>query len=442
MNTHPRLTNVVSARRRRTALHRLITGKDRRGNVLVLSALLLAVIFAMVSFAMDLGYIVHVETEMQRTADSCALAAAAQIPDLSNAVDMAKQVAQSNAHVEGPELKTKDVIFGWWDRDTATFADTSGSSETVVLGEETPLKDINSVKIVLRRDSARGNPLRLFFAPVIGHNNADVDVTSIALWEKSLCGPLVGIDWVDVPGNPTTDSYRSADGSYATQIHRQNGSVCSDGPISVDGGAIINGDANPGNGYATTISGNSNVTGNTTPRIKPLNLPGVDDSEIALNNDNDSLPKIQKGNSLIPMPNADGDFILDGGKTYNMPSGRYYFRNLLLTGQSTLVISGPTVIYLWGSMDTSGGYTVNSTQLPNNLKIFMTGGFAEVTASVAFYGTVYAPNTQVTLSGSAQFYGAFVGQTLYVTGTGDIHYDENLDFTGELVLPSRIALVK
>jgi hypothetical protein len=396
----------------------------------------------MVAFAIDIGYIVHVETEMQRTADSCALAAAAQIPNLTDAVEIAQELAESNAHVEGPELKSKDVIFGWWDRDTATFTESSGSSETVVWGEETPLKEINGVKIVLRRDNARGNPLRLFFGPVIGQHNADVVVTSVVMWDKSLCGPLVGIEWVHVPGNPTTDSYRSDDGSYSTQAPRDNGSLCSDGPIQIDGGAIINGDANPGRGFETTITGTSIVTGNTTPRIKPLNMPPVDDSEIAHENDNGSLPGIRKGNSMIAVPDANGDFILDGGRTYSMPAGRYYFRNMLLSGQSTLVITGPTIIYLSGSLDTSGGYMVNNTQVPNNLKIFMTGGYAEVTAAVDFFGTVYAPNTEITLSGNAQFYGAFVGKTLYITGTGDIHYDEDLDFTGELIIPARIALVQ
>ena len=125
-----------------------------------------------------------------------------------------------------------------------------------------------------------------------------------------------------------------------------------------------------------------------------------------------------------------------------MPSGRYYFRDLILTGSSTLNLSGETVIYLYGNLDTSGGDVINNTQIPGNLQIYMTGGTARVAGASDFYGTVYAPNTDVELTGGAQWYGAFVGQTLSLSGTGDIHYDETLDFSSEIPLPNRIALVQ
>jgi hypothetical protein len=82
----------------------------------------------------------------------------------------------------------------------------------------------------------------------------------------------------------------------------------------------------------------------------------------------------------------------------------------------------------------------NTTQLPSNLQIMMTGSTARVTAKVDFYGVVYAPNTAVTVEGSADWYGAVVGKTLYASGSGDFHFDEDLDLATRT--PRRVALVE
>jgi hypothetical protein len=81
-------------------------------------------------------------------------------------------------------------------------------------------------------------------------------------------------------------------------------------------------------------------------------------------------------------------------------------------------------------------------QIPNNLHIFMTGGTARISGNSDFYGVVYAPNTDVTLAGNAGFFGATVGKTLTIEGTGDMHYDEDLDISSEIDLPPRVSMVQ
>jgi hypothetical protein len=264
------------------------------------------------------------------------------------------------------------------------------------------------------------------------------------MYEKSFCGPLVGIEWVHMPGEPTTDSFYSSDGPYALQTPGHNGSVCSDGWILADGNPIIDGNANPGRGQTTTLEGSAIVTGNMKPRLRPLNIDPVDASPYETSNDNTLLPLIQKGNNWVSPITANGDFLLDGGKTYIMPAGTYYFRDLVLTGNSTLNVSGPVVIYLTRNLETSGGYLINNTEDASNLQILMQGGpntSAIVTSAVDLYAVIFAPASPVELRGSAAFYGAAVGKTLTATGSGAIHYDENLELEIE-ELPSRLALVK
>ncbi len=405
--------------------------RTRRGNVIVLSAVLMAVVLGMVAFAVDIGYVVHMDTELQRTADACALAAVQQLPDQSNATGAAQSIAAKNKGKGGPDLHASDLQFGYWDRDTATFSSTSD--------------EVNAVQVVVERTAEKGNPIELFFARVLGTSFADVSTTATAMYDNDLCGPLVGIEWVDVPGEPMTDSFRSADGSYASQEPRDNGNICSDGPIHADGSVVVNGDANAGRGYSTIQEGGAIVTGNTSPRLRPLHMPLVDTSAVEQDNDNDSLPGIQKGNHLVSPVDENGNFLVDGGNTYEMPPGTYLFNDFTLTGQSTLIITGPTNIYLTGSLDTSGGDVINDTEIASNLRIFMEGGSdstALVTASSSLYAVIYAPQTAVETRGGADFFGAVVGQTLLATGSGQIHYDEDLDVSDALDLPQRISLVQ
>jgi len=410
----------------------------RRGSILVLAAFLLVVVFAMVAFAVDVGYIVHVDTELQRTADASALAAVQHLPDQAAATTAAQFVAQQNKGATGPDLTASDIQFGIWERDTATFTPTTNEP--------------NAVKVTVARSQDNGNPLKLFFAPIIGTSHTNVTASAIAMYDNNLCGPLIGIDWIDMKGTPRTDSYRSSLGSYSSQSPRDNGDICSDGPISVVGNAIVNGDANPGRGHTTTITGNAVVTGNTTPRSRPLNLPAVDTHEVSQTNDNDAIKDPGKGPPGKGPPgkgpgsplDSDRNFTLTGTTKCYIPPGDYYFNNMTLTGQSELRLEedGKVRIYLTGDLQTAGGKLANSTGVPDNLQVLMTGGKATITGNIDMHAVIYAPNTEVTVTGTGALFGAVVGKTLDMSGTGDIHYDEDLNLGDTLNLPKRITLVK
>lgn len=383
----------------------------------------------MAAFAVDVGYIVHVDTEFQRTADACAMAAVQHLPDQDAAVIAAQQVAQQNRGSEGPELSPSDIQFGIWDSETATFVPTTTEPD--------------AVKVTVERSAAKGNPLRLFFAPVVGTSYTDVRATAVAMSDRRLCGPLVGIEWISVPGGPSTDSYSSSMGSYLAQEPGHNGNLCSDGWIDVEGSAFIDGNANPGRGHHTTIDGGSAVvTGNTSPRLRPLNLPGVDVSEVSATNDNADLPKIRKGNDYVDALDGSRNFLLDGGRSYTLPAGDYYFNDVTLTGSSSLYVEPGVNIYMTGRLDTSGGDVINSSQIPGDMRVFMTGGTARIAGSSENHMVLYAPETDVEITGGGAFHGAAVGKTLTVTGDGGVHYDEDLNLDAALNLPQRVSLVQ
>jgi hypothetical protein len=403
----------------------------REGNIVVLTAFLMIALMGLVAFAVDVGYIANAKTELQRSADAIALASAARLPDLTAALLAATETSANNQTPVTPALNPTDLVFGFWDRNAATF------TSPPPLG-----RPFNAARVTLRRTQAAGDPLQLFFGRVLGSESSDVIATATAYSDHSLCGPFVGIDWLSVPGNPQTDSFDSYEGSYKAHLARDRGSLCSDGPISVEGSPVVRGDARAGRNDTVTIEGSAVVTGAIGSRVKPLELPPVDTSVVKLVNNNLLLPPIKKGNNFVSPLSANGDFTLDGTVKYDMPPGTYYFRNMTLSGQSTLNISGSTKIYITGNLYRGGGtYVNNNTQLANNLQLYMTGGTAKITSDNNFYGVLYAPNTAVELAGSADYFGAIVGKTLIATGSGCAHYDESLKLDG-VVLPLRVCLVE
>ncbi|NQU24218.1 MAG: hypothetical protein HQ567_23295 [Candidatus Nealsonbacteria bacterium] len=406
------------------------TSQRRRGNIMVLTAVLMVPLLGLLAFAIDLGYIMNARTELQRTADACALAAARVLPDQADAVTVAQSFAQQNYANVGPDLDASNVEFGFWDRDHVQFIVPPPSG-----------MQPNAVRVTLERTAGTGNPLGMFFARVLGADTADTAASATATYDRALCGPFVGIESLSIPGNPQTDSYDSEKGLYGSSNPGHQGSICSDGPISVEGTAFVRGHARAGKGHGVTQTGTTEISRSKGSRLKPLVMPPVDASDAAVNNDNDQVPLILTGNDLVSPVDADGNFLLDGGKTITLPEGTYYFNDFTLAGNAVLNTTGKVVIYLTGDLYRGGLVLVtNSSKLASNLQILMTGGTAEVTSQSDFYGVIYAPNTPVSLAGGSDVFGAIVGKTLLVTGDGTGHYDESLELEG-LEFPTRTSLV-
>jgi Flp pilus assembly protein TadG len=395
----------------------------RRGNIAILSCTLLAIMMGMVAFAVDLGYIAYARTELQRTADAVALAAAAQLPDTDAAKTDGIAVSTSNSSAISPTLANTNFEFGHWSRKTNTFTTPTPA-----------FRGTNAVRVTIKRTQANGNPLNLFYGRVLGKSTTDVTVTAVGFNDRGLCGPFIGITSADIGGNMHTDSYDSDDGSYAAASASYRGSVCSDGDVKVHGDASIYGDARAGVNGEVTVDGNPEITGNIGNRVKPLDLPSVDASPYEYSNNNSSLPKVLRlnaqgnGNHWVSPVDNQGDFKLNAGDTYNMPGGTYYFRDMLLNGGAILNITGDVTIYVTRDLTFNGGSFVNNvTNKAENLTINMTGGVAAITFGSPFYGVLYAPDTDVTISGDADVYGAVVADDLRITGNAIGHYDESLE---------------
>jgi hypothetical protein len=165
--------------------------RPRRGAITPLTAFLLVFVIGMVSFAVDLGWVVVVRTELQAAADAAALAGADPLMDgyvqyqmassasqptiLSNAMSTARTKAKTFASYNGAggvsslTLLDSDIEFGL----------TDASGNYTAYNSKSPVFP-NTIKIVVRRDGNANGSLNLFFAQVLGNATSNLSARAAA----------------------------------------------------------------------------------------------------------------------------------------------------------------------------------------------------------------------------------------------------------------------
>ena len=391
-----------------TTLNQRTKKAERRGSIAVLAAFFLVVAIAFMAFSIDYGYIVVTESQLQNAADAGALSGARALPKGREAAIAAAQLWAAKNVAGGQSVATfisEDVEIGFWDEDTASFLVLPADSA------ESP----NAVRVTCKRTASQGNPLNLFFAPIIGTTHANLTVSAVAAIKRDRCGVIVGLDYVAVR-NGQIDSYDSDLGPYSLQKPRQNGDVCSDGQITLGPTGLIEGNALPGEGYK--INRPDQVTGRTQPRSTKIKWKPVDLSGIDWNN-NDSIPNGRLQN---------GKLRLSGNQVLTLSPGTYHFpAGIEMTGTSRIEVTGPTRIVMGGKSSIAGNGIVNTTQMAANLRIDIADGSAKFTGNTAFYADIYGPTAELEIDGNAGFYGSAFGRSVDLSGNASsIHGDEAL----------------
>lgn len=139
---------------------------NRRGAIVVLTAAMMVMILAMVSFSVDVGYMCTVRTELQRAVDAAAHAGAGMLVNGSQA---AEEVVRDYIHrnvVGDREVSDDDiqVEVGHWDVDAKMFSPSS----------ELP----SAIRVLAARPDQP-----LFFGPVINHHSFDLQAEAIARYQ-------------------------------------------------------------------------------------------------------------------------------------------------------------------------------------------------------------------------------------------------------------------
>lgn len=265
---------------------------DRRGTITILAAILSIVLLGMVAFAVDIGYVLSAKEEMQRAADSAALAAAweygKRVSDGFHPADAqvaARGVAGEYAMVNkvgkaGSEIASNpanspsgDLVFGYindFSNPNAVF-DTQSADR------------FNAVRVRVRRDPEVNGQLPLFFARVFGRNGQSAQAQATAAILRDVKGfriPSDGsnldllpftLDW------PTWTAWRAGEGTDKWTWNPETKSI-SPGP---DGHPEVNlypqGTGSPGNRGMVDIGSSNNSTKDIARQI----LYGVSPADLA-----------------------------------------------------------------------------------------------------------------------------------------------------------------
>lgn len=357
----------------------------RRGTILVLSALVLIALVSMVAFAVDIGYLFTVKTDLQKAADAAALAAAAELVDdeaLGGTPDLTDEVASARGYAAtyaayNPVCQTSPTVDSVGDVVVGNLTDFSDRNAPLTFTD--PLS-YNAVQVTVRRNSVRNGNAPLFFGRIFGATGAGLESTAVAALMNSFLGFQAPSDggnldilpfaldkdtWDDLLAGGGNDDFRYVSGAV---------SAGTDGVREVN--LYPQSTGSPGNRGTVDIGGSNNSTCDIARQIldgispqdlvdlgKPLALD--DAGHLALNGDTgisagvkDELAAIKGQPRIIP--------IFD---TVTSPGNNAQYRivqfagirimDVRLTGShcSKRVIIQPAEVTVRGGIPNSGGQT-------------------------------------------------------------------------------------
>jgi Flp pilus assembly protein TadG len=184
------------------------TSTKRRGVAMIYALVIMTAFCMILSLAVDFGHAQVVKTELRRTADASARAAAGYIyTSMSSGTAAALDVAKRNSADGTPVVldATQDIQYGYWNVNTKTFTSPVTDSST-----------INAVRVVTHRSAARGNAVPMMFASVMGRDACDVQAEAIVM--------NVGTSSVETDIQATANPFLSGmpQGSVASEINPHN----------------------------------------------------------------------------------------------------------------------------------------------------------------------------------------------------------------------------
>ncbi len=254
--------------------------RDRRGNVLVLTAFMMICLMALMAFAVDLGYVYVSSAELQRAADSAAIASAWELidkefgatPNLLNELPRARIVASKfvgynpvcskapNVDWNFGNSADGDVVFGY-------LSNVNDPAQPIDLGS---LGRSNAVQVRVRRTSDMNGEVPFFFARAMGFNSVANRAQATAVVASSFQGFRTPADggnldllpfaldvatWNDLLGGGGSDQWRRDWDSSTKQWTVSKGA---DGVREVN--LFPQGTGSPGNRGTVDIGGSNNST--------------------------------------------------------------------------------------------------------------------------------------------------------------------------------------
>lgn len=258
----------------------------RRGNILALTTVLMIVLIAFVAMAVDVGYLYNVRNELQRTADSAAIAACWELCDKDNLAGGDVTTLSTNARTKAtlfaalnkvgnsePGLAGDDVNVGYMQ-----YPSNPSEAQVATPSGELP----NSVYVRVQRSSAQNGQVPLFFARALGMDQTSLQAEATAALLNKFSGfkaPADG-DTLDILPFALDEQTWNALNTSGTDNYRYNTStktVSSGGDSIKEVNLFPQGTGSPGNRGTVDIGGSNNSTADIARQI----VSGVSAADLA-----------------------------------------------------------------------------------------------------------------------------------------------------------------
>ncbi|HEV7282067.1 MAG TPA: pilus assembly protein TadG-related protein [Pirellulaceae bacterium] len=266
-----------------------MTRSNRRGNIVVLTAVGLVLILGMVAFAVDTGYMLVVKSQAQVAADAAALAAGGEMCDILMAQrkNLREDKALAQVREEARKYCAKHRVGGkkgfLVPEEDVTIGRLVDHCDLNEDPKPCPLSEANAIRVTVRRDADRGGAIPLFFARVLGRYDFEVEATATVLVAQRVVGVRPTPDHPNGPLFPYTfkeQEWRSAldglTGMDEWTYDAKTGKV-HPGPDGVPEFSFFPIETSKGNFGSIDLGGSNNAT----PDLKRQIVHGVNEQDLA-----------------------------------------------------------------------------------------------------------------------------------------------------------------
>jgi hypothetical protein len=228
---------------------------------------------------------------------------------------------------------------------------------------------------------------------------------------------FIGFERLEIDGRFHVDSYDASTETYAGENAHGAALLLSNGPIRLSDSGDVQGDVRSASGSVIKPSHHRRISGETTPLARRLYAAPVALSPYAHDSANASLPRefFKQGN-----------LNLSGAHHLSLRPGVYYLNDVTIDSAATLHLQGPTTLLISGRLNVVGNIETPASR-PAHCRIRVTGNKpVTITHKNTLFVDLYAPASNIDISGNGDVYGSVVGRTLHVTGDRPLHFDESL----------------
>ena len=243
---------------------------------------------------------------------------------------------------------------------------------------------------------------------------------------------VIGLDQFDIDGN----------GEVV-------GDVGTNADLVLGGNAKVCGNVTHGVGRGVQTSSNAEVCSGYMITEGTFSLSPPDPGDVATNNDNDRFFTLDPKVGNVTWDSSTRSLALSGNSALTLGGGNYSFCQLTMSGNSNIYIANGAVVRIYFDSPENCGQSggVEQLSMTGNSEISATVGDAgdvgmlfvgssttPTTVKLAGNGKanevmIYAPRSDVKISGNGNYTGAIAGKTIVDTGNGTITaHASTLDF--------------